>query len=169
MAIEFHCEHCGKIIKAPPETAGRRGKCPHCQGVCYIPAAPDEADPYDLTPEDPEAERRRAREEAAAHEIQRKLLHERAEPGGPDKPESHKDDETVRPGDLRAVLADYLNAMGKGQLQQAEQLQTLLSRNRKEALALIDRVGSDDVAAAELTKLPRPVLLGFLRQLRTKL
>src|SRR4051794_14318767 len=107
MGIEFHCEHCGKLIQAPPEAAGKRGKCPHCQSVGYIPSSRDQLEVYDLAPEDPEAERRRVREEAVAHEIQRKLLHERQEPAEERSTRRRDDDdEPVRPGDLKVLLTD---------------------------------------------------------------
>lgn len=170
MAIEFHCEHCGKVIKAPVDSAGKRGKCPHCQQLCYIPAPPDEAEAYDLAPLDPEEERRRRREEAAAHELQRRLLHERKEVAGPDAPPPPSaKDEAVRPADLRAAVADYLSAMQRGHLSEADRIAYLLAANKKEVLALIERIGADEVMGAELASLPRPLLLGFLRQLRAKL
>src|SRR5205085_1065447 len=114
---------CGKVIQAPRETAGKRGKCPHCQNVCYIPSPRDELEEYDLVPEDTEAERRRAREEAAARDIQHRLLHERKEIAGPDEaPRLRPEDDTVRPGDLKALLTDYLSAMSGGQLTEADSI-----------------------------------------------
>ncbi|MEZ6121874.1 MAG: hypothetical protein R3C49_01720 [Planctomycetaceae bacterium] len=38
MMIEVHCE-CGKVLRAKPELAGRRVKCPNCQAVLSIPQA----------------------------------------------------------------------------------------------------------------------------------
>lgn len=170
MPISFHCEHCGKEIKAPDTTAGKRGKCPHCQGVCYIPAATSDDEVYDLAPEDNEAERRRAREEAAARDLQRRLLSERREIDGPDAPPPPREtDEQVRPGDLRAMLTDYLSAMARGHLEEADRLAAVLARNKKAVLQLIDRIGADDVLSASMSDLPRPVMLGYLRQLRGRL
>src|SRR5262245_26257875 len=127
MSIEFHCEHCGKLIQAPRESAGRRGKCPHCQNINYIPSPRDELEAYDLAPIDQEAEHRRAREEAMAHEIQRKLLHERKEVEGPEvAPRLRPEDDAVRPGDLKALLTDYLSAMSRGHLEEAERLASAL-------------------------------------------
>lgn len=170
MAIVFHCEHCSKEISAPPESGGKRGKCPHCNGVNYIPSqSPDEVEMYDLSPVNPDEERRRQREEAVAHDIQRKLLHERVEVQGGEEPVRHKEDDGVRPGDLRALLVDYLGAMSRGHLEEADRGAFAMSRSKKEVLAMIDRISMDDVASAELSNLPRPVMLGFLRQLRSKL
>lgn len=44
MAIEFKCQSCGRSVRAPDNTGGKRGKCPYCGVSVYIPApaAPDE-------------------------------------------------------------------------------------------------------------------------------
>jgi hypothetical protein len=67
MAIQFPCPTCGKELKAPDETAGRRGKCPHCQGSIVVPEpvyqaeevpvadAVADQDVYALEPQAPEA------------------------------------------------------------------------------------------------------------------
>lgn len=39
MAIAVECAQCGKQLKVKDELAGRKGKCPQCQGVIHIPAA----------------------------------------------------------------------------------------------------------------------------------
>ena len=43
--ITFMCVHCNEELKVPDNTAGKRGKCPHCGKVVQIPmqAAPLEA------------------------------------------------------------------------------------------------------------------------------
>lgn len=38
MTIVFTCA-CGRLLKAKPEFAGKRTKCPHCGGLMAIPAA----------------------------------------------------------------------------------------------------------------------------------
>src|SRR5687768_5574069 len=39
MPIEVSCE-CGKRLRAPDSSAGRRAKCPGCGRVLQVPAAP---------------------------------------------------------------------------------------------------------------------------------
>ena len=39
MPIEFHCPSCNRLLKTPDATAGKKGKCPHCQSVMHIPNA----------------------------------------------------------------------------------------------------------------------------------
>jgi len=169
MEITFHCEHCGKEVKAPEPSAGKRGKCPHCHNVCYIPSPPDQLEEYDLAPVDPEEERRRQNEEAAARALQRKLLSERKEVEGPDKPPPVQEDETVRPGDLESLVTDFVNAMGRGSLEEADRLAAILKGNKKEVQTLIERIGADELLSAKISSLPRPVMLGFLKQLRSKI
>jgi hypothetical protein len=38
--VAFACAECGKVIKARPEQAGKRGKCPQCGKVVNVPAGP---------------------------------------------------------------------------------------------------------------------------------
>ena len=51
MAIVFHCEHCGKEIKAADSAGGKWGKCPTCQHKLYVPS-PDAGEDLKLAPED---------------------------------------------------------------------------------------------------------------------
>jgi len=37
MPIEFHCPGCGKRMRTPDTTAGRKGRCPHCGTKVQIP------------------------------------------------------------------------------------------------------------------------------------
>ena len=37
MAIEFFCPGCGKLMRTPDPTAGRKGRCPHCSTKVQIP------------------------------------------------------------------------------------------------------------------------------------
>lgn len=176
MAIEFHCEHCNHVIKAPDEAAGRQGKCPHCGGVNYIRRPPEDGGELSLTPlDDREEERRRQQAEADAA-VQWKLLHERnvpGEPGGrgsgggrgtastPPAPPSSKQ--------LASLIVRYVESMSQGKLPQAEEVAGQLGKYRTQVFALLDDMASEDLGAYGLPALPRPVLFGFLKQLRGKL
>ena len=39
MPIEFFCPGCGKLMRTPDDTGGRKGRCPSCQTKVLIPAA----------------------------------------------------------------------------------------------------------------------------------
>jgi MoxR-like ATPase len=44
--IEFHCNACGRLLKAPVQAAGKSARCPQCQAVQPIPEpVPDAAVP----------------------------------------------------------------------------------------------------------------------------
>jgi hypothetical protein len=54
MAIQFDCPSCGKQLKAPDETAGRRGKCPHCQNPIQVPELVYEVEEVPVAEEAPD-------------------------------------------------------------------------------------------------------------------
>ena len=39
MPIEFYCPGCGKLMRTPDDTAGRKGRCPNCGTKVQIPHA----------------------------------------------------------------------------------------------------------------------------------
>lgn len=43
MSIEVSCAHCGHSIRVKDEFAGKRGKCPNCQGIIAVPQVPSGA------------------------------------------------------------------------------------------------------------------------------
>ena len=61
MSIEIHCPACNKLIRAPDNAGGRRGKCPYCAASVYIPMPEDQAEEIPLAPVDETAEQRRER------------------------------------------------------------------------------------------------------------
>jgi len=72
MAIELHCPLCNKLIRAPDNAGGKRGKCPYCAGSVYIPMPPDEQSEIPLAPVDETVEKRkeRLRKESTAYAAQ---------------------------------------------------------------------------------------------------
>ncbi len=176
MAIEFHCEHCNHLIKASLEVAGQTGKCPRCGVETYLPRPVEEDEELPLEPLDEEFERHRrqsAQEDAA---YQRKLLQEQAIPGEKRRPRTGSSTESTPGGAEQASsrrlvkqVVAYLEAMGNGQLEQAEELAKELAKNKTATAAILDGMEADDLAGYGLPTLPRPVFLGFLNQLRTRL
>jgi len=176
VAIEFHCEHCNHLIKAAAETAGRTGKCPYCGAETYIPLPEDEEEAeLKLEPVDEEFEQHRKQAALEDAQYQRKLLKEKAAPEerppakgespaaaprGPQRPSSKQ---------VVGLIVQYLEAMSSGQLQRAEALVSELTKDKATTATILEGMEMDDMAGYGLPPLPRPVLIGFLKQLRSKL
>ena len=40
--ISFTCEHCGRAVRVKDTSAGKRGRCPHCEAMLHIPGRSEE-------------------------------------------------------------------------------------------------------------------------------
>lgn len=54
MPIPFTCEHCGKTLKVRDDLAGKRVKCPQCQGIVRVPTPKTDLEAWFLQTEDGE-------------------------------------------------------------------------------------------------------------------
>ncbi len=174
--MDFHCEHCGRLIKAPANSGGRRGKCPHCGGMAYIPAENEDAGELPLAPLDPEEERQRNRAMREAAQTYHHLLQDQTTPGekgarGGVRPVERASEGAARLSAkaLNRMVVEYVEAMAEGRLGDAEALAARLSKYKSQVLAGLEAMAGEDLAGYGLPALPRPVLLGFLRQLRMDL
>jgi hypothetical protein len=168
MAIEFHCEHCGKKIKAPSEHAGKRGKCPGCEQSVYIPTPPDEIEPLRLAPVDEAAEREKQRLEEESRRVTDAIRSDKTEvPTEQSRPAmaAPVGDVRLRP-DMETLVTEYARCMANGKLAEAEEFATDIRADWERAQEVIDRITMDDLPPAKLSKIPKPVLVGFLKQLR---
>lgn len=91
MPIAFNCT-CGKTLRVPDESAGRRAKCPACGAVVQVPA-PEQEPEFEVVEEPP------PRPGAARHgEIPRAKPVEEEDDGGTyglaDEPRSRNDDDS---------------------------------------------------------------------------
>lgn len=195
MAIEFHCEHCNHLIRATEAEAGRMGVCPHCKGRNYVPRAEAELGEIPLAPLDESEELRRQRSAQEDAALQLKLLKERSrdrDAGG--KPAFKRPDglptESAGSGHsgsrasttdsgvfatgsskkhLASLIVAYVESMSSANLEKAEKLAGQLGAERRSASLLIDEMLTEDLAGYGMPALPRPVLLGFLKQLRGRM
>jgi hypothetical protein len=170
MSIEFHCNQCGKLVRAPDEAGGKHGKCPACHQSIYIPMPTDQVEPLELAPMDEVEEHERARLLKETQDLQRRLLEERDLPAGrtatpPPSPAEH-----VAPPelDMETLVIEYAHAMAAGDLEQAEQLAADIHADMKTAEDVIQRLMLDELPPERLAKIPRPVLVGFFKRLRGK-
>lgn len=187
MPIEIHCTHCNHLIKAPDEAAGKMGKCPHCQGVNYIPRPVTEDEELDLAPIDDAEEQRRKKAAMEDAAFQRRLLHERSIPGESSGKPTARAGSAAAPGARRTgdaasastsavtskevalLIVRFVDAMSAGKLEQADEFAAQLAKHKNAALIALDEIARDDSNAYGLPVLPRPVLIGFLKQLRSRL
>lgn len=172
MAIEFHCEHCNHVIKAPDDSGGRTGKCPFCHNPTYIPRPAAEQE-LDFAPLDDGEEQRRKKAAMEDAAYQRSLLHERAVPGEPSrgakKPAAGGSSFVPPTKAVTALIVSYVEAMSTGRLDKAEEFAKELSSQSANAVTILDEMSREDLTGYGLPALPKPVLVGFLKQLRQRL
>lgn len=166
MAIEFHCDHCGKLVKTADEHAGKRGKCPHCHQSVYIPTPPDELEPLRLAPLDEGAERERHRLMQEAQQLAQKLRDEKdVPPEVPRAPLPEPVGDVRLSADMESLITEYLLCMSAGKLNEAEALAKDIRADIALADEFIQRLTMDELPPPRLAKIPRALLLGFLKQL----
>jgi hypothetical protein len=167
MAIEFHCDHCGHLVRTSNENAGRRGKCPHCHLSVYIPTPSEELEPLRLAPVDEAEERARERELEESRALARKLREEReAPPPEAPKPPLPEPLGDVRlPSDMEVLVTEYALCMADGRLSEAEDLAVQIRMDMRRADEYIQRLTMDELPPARLAHISRALLLGFLKQL----
>ena len=183
MAIEFHCDHCGKLIRAPQDAAGRQGKCPHCQQSVYIKTPSDQIEEVGLTPLDDQADATEARARREAQQLERNLLRERAEvadpadrgsgagrgSGGGRETTTGETAPAPSPADAEELVVEYLQALAVSDLDSAERIAASLRADKATTLEVIERIGQDSIPPRGLENVPPAVLNGFLNSLRGQL
>lgn len=181
MAIEFHCNFCGKLVKAPEEAGGKKGKCPNCQNVLYIPMAEGAVDEFDLAPVDEAEERRKRQMEQQAIALQRALLKEKqaaaegATPkgGALDRPApplpADTGSETANDEDVEFLIVEWLRSMADGDLGDADRSMMQLQKNKAAARQAAGKLAVQEPPPSGLENVPRPVLNRYFKMLRDQL
>lgn len=171
MAIQFHCEHCGKVVKTGDEHAGKRGRCPHCKNSVYIPTPSDELEPLDIKPIDEEDERERERLKEESRDVVNSIRHEKDPPpeaaGPPSVPEP-VGDLRLPEEDVESLVIEYAQCMSNSRLEEADKLATRLRQNPTATNEVVERFLMDEIPPKPLQGIPRQLLNGFLRQLKSK-
>jgi phage FluMu protein Com len=173
MAIEFHCDHCGKLIRAPQDAAGRRGKCPACKQPVYIKTPSEDIEEIGLAPIDDEAEAAEAKAKREAQRLARNLLREQAEvpdaPGGGSESDMIVPASTLSTAEVTERVVAYLQALAGSNLDAAEEIVDALRSQKTKTLDVVERIGQDSIPPAGLEAVPPAVLNGFLNSLRSQL
>jgi hypothetical protein len=184
MPIELHCNHCGKLVRAPDDAGGKHGKCPACHQSVYIPTPSDQLESLSLEPVDSDFERKKKRLAHEAAELAARVLRDR-EGLGPEKPGDRAERMAAaeraaassaaaapipRPAASASQVADwvvrYAASVASGDLTQAERLEVEIRANMKQAEDAIQRILVDELPPVALAKIPRPVLVGIFKKLR---
>lgn len=181
MAIEFHCNFCGKQVKAPDDAGGKKGKCPSCQKVLYIPMPEGAVDEFDLAPIDEAEERRKRQVEEQALALQRALLKEKlAAPEGavpkgksadlpaPPPPLSNGSD-SANDEDVEFLIVEWVRSMADGDLGDADRSMMQLRKNKAAARQLVGKLAIAEPPPAGLQDVPRPVLNRYFKMLKEQL
>jgi phage FluMu protein Com len=165
MPITFRCGGCKKEVTAPDTAAGKKGKCPHCGRMNPIPLPPEEDDDViPLAPLDEEEERRAQAERRALYEQEQELL---SETGGPVLvPLEHRGDLTSE--DLHHFVVNYCLDLADGKLPRAEQNVEQLRRFGMLGIEAVDDFIEGMATEPALDHIPRPVLQGFLKELKSR-
>ncbi len=176
MSIEIPCPQCRKLIRAPDDAGGKRGKCPYCKDSVYIPLPPDEAGEIPLAPIDEEAERRaeELRREAIRYAAAvDKVRDSRAAAGNAassagSAPPMPAAGEAV---DLGAETEAFVLAMCDSKLDTAEAAAARMKRAGSRARDYVEGLLLDPGAAGppQYENVPAPVVQGFLKALLSRL
>ncbi len=172
-AIEFHCEHCGKHIRAPHDAGGTHGKCPACHQSVYIPLADDELEPMGLAPVDDSEERRVTELIDEERKLTHELLQERelkrggaaSEAASKPTPRQAAPAPAMTDHDLEHLAGEYVAMMASGRLAEAEKLAATIRRQGARAKPIVEHLMADELPPVGAENVPRPVILGFLKQL----
>jgi DNA-directed RNA polymerase subunit RPC12/RpoP len=169
MSIVFNCEHCGKKIKSPDEAAGKWGKCPACHNKIFVPKPEaEEEGELKLAPIDETEIEKQKRLLAETYRLTQDIMSERQIPGEPaEKPDisvSETDDER-----LMTDIVTYLRQMADGELDQAEKIVKRIISAGERALKILNDIAYSEIPEPELADIPKQVLSGLIRTLRTKI
>lgn len=170
MSIEIHCSKCQKLIKAPDDAGGRRGKCPYCKSSVYIPTVSSDDETIPMAPLDEDEERHARELHSEAAQYTAAVDHVRD--AGPDEPAPGMDgDDTEPAGEVPELAEDveaFVLAMRDSNLDDAEaaaaRLKKVGTRGRDYVQGLIV-----DEMLPDFPDVPTPLVRGFLKALASRL
>ena len=172
MPIEFHCTKCERLIRAPDDAGGKRGKCPHCKESVYIPTPPDPTDEIGVAPLDDDLikSERKLRQESIRYSAA--LDHEQGEgydTAEPPAAEGGVPMSRVTSVDIGETVREYLMAMKASDMSTADDAARRLKSRAAQAKAEVQRMLVDQMLPPDMEDIPPPVYKGFLRTLLSRL
>ncbi|MGE5295363.1 MAG: hypothetical protein ACM3VT_11095 [Solirubrobacterales bacterium] len=168
MTIKFQCSLCGKKIEAPDSTGGKWGKCPGCHNKVYVPQPVSDEDELKLAPIDETEEQRQKQLMLETLQLTRDIFQEKPapEPSGGPTPGSPSD---ISEEKLTDLIFRYLRQMANGDLDDAHRTAEQIVPHRRKATLFLDKLVTSKETEPELEDIPKQVLLGYIRNLRTRL
>jgi hypothetical protein len=167
MSITFHCEYCGKEIRAADSAGGKWGKCPSCHKRIYVPDL-SEDDDLKLAPVDENEEKRKKQLMAETFKLEQDILSEREVPREGESHDSPIVSEFTGK-ELTKNIILILRQMADGDLDEAERTINSIIPHAREAGKIIDSIAVSEIPEPELDDIPPQVLAGLIRTLRGKI
>ncbi len=167
MPIKFQCSLCGKKIEAPDSAGGKWGKCPGCHNKVYVPQPIAEEEELKLAPIDETEEQKQKQLMHETFELTREILEEKGTPEAPGPSPVGGSD--ISEEKLTNHIMDYLRQMADGNLDEAHRTVELIVPHRRKASAILDQIVASATPDPELEDIPKQVLSGLIRNLRTRL
>lgn len=166
MAITFHCEHCGKEIRAADSAGGKWGKCPACHNNLYVPNLNIDGD-IALAPIDERDEERERSLMAETYRLTQDILQERGVPEEPE--EANESARAVNEQELTKYVIMYLRQMADGELDEADATAKSIKPSGHQAIEILDRIALSEIPEPELADVAPQVLAGLIRALRSRI
>ncbi len=164
MTIEFHCEHCGKLVRVPKATGGRRGECPYCHGSLFIPSPEEQGEALPLAPLDAEEERLRQQDIQESLEAERILGEETSRvEAGPRL--SQMDTADVKSEDMHHLVVNYCLDAFAGEIGRAETHVVKLNQHSGPNHEAVKDFLTGKASEPALGRIPPKVLKGLLKSL----
>jgi hypothetical protein len=168
MTIKLQCSLCGKKIEAPDSAGGKWGKCPGCHNKVYVPQPVVEDDELKLAPVDQTEEQRQRQLMLETLALTRDILQEKNAPEGAPGPAPTPGTD-INEQKLTDFILRYLRQMADGDLDEAQRTAELIVPHRRKATLILDRLVTSKEPDPELEDIPKQVLTGLIRNLRTRI
>ena len=168
MPIKFHCSMCGKKIEAPDAAGGKWGKCPACHNKVYVPLPETDEDELQLAPVDESEEQKQKQLLDETFKLRQDILQERNTPEPPPGAAMGPAPD-ISEHKLTNHVIHYLRLMANGNLDEAQRTADVITPHRRKVVAILDQIMASKVPDPELEDIPKQVLSGLIRNLRTRI
>jgi hypothetical protein len=166
MSIIFHCEHCGRKMKAPDSSGGKWEKCPACHNKVYVPGL-DSDEELTLAPVDSDEEAKQRQLMNETYNLTQEILLERDVPEGPSGTARFSFETSEK--ELTKNIILYLRQMANGELDEAIKTADMIAPYYRQAVKILDKIALSEIPEPELADVPQQVLSGLIRNLRTRI